>query len=107
LCLRHPNALQQFRRGFIFQVLFHEPSPDGEVENEPAQACDGVGGFDEAVEVLEEAVGGHRRSASARMALSWSCSASVCFSVSSSLASSFTGSPWSSATVWGFLMSRL
>ena len=37
------NPLEQFGRGFVLRILLHQLSPHGEIENEPAQARDGVG----------------------------------------------------------------
>jgi len=77
------------------------------LDNELPKTRNGFGLITDAVEMGKEDLGIHRNSASARMAFSCSRRTEARLSASSSLVSSSLGSAWSSATVWGFLKSRL
>ena len=79
------NPLEQFGRRFVLRVLLDQLPPHREVEDEPAQARNGVGRFADAVEMGKKRSAVHRSSAFSRIALSWSRRAAVSFSAASSL----------------------
>ncbi len=105
LLLRYPR--QQFRRRFIPHILCHKLSAHGQIENKAAQASNRVGRVGDLLVMRQKDFRIHRASASARIAFNWSRRLDASVSAAVRLASNSSGSPWSSATVCGFLMSRL
>ena len=111
-CLHQPrflrrDPLQQLRRRLVVRVLRHELAAHGQIENEPAQAGNRVGRVGDAFIVGQQASAFIASAPPPGSPSAGRAALAVSLSAAFSLASSSSGSPWSSATVCGFLMSRL